>query len=35
MLPVVKLPDILPNIRPTDTGVALHTHVVSNGQHHL
>ena len=35
VLPVVQLPDILTNICPTDTGVALHTHVVSNGQHYL
>ena len=35
MLPIVQLPDILTNVRPSDTGMALHTHVVSNGQHYL
>ena len=35
MLPVVQLPDILTDISPTNTGMALHTHIVTNSQHHL
>lgn len=35
MLPIVQLPDVLTNIGTTNTGMALHTHVVTNGQHNL
>ena len=35
MLPIVQFPDVLPNISTTNTSMALHTHVVTNGQHNL
>ena len=35
VLSIVKLSNVLTNVCPTDTDMALHTHVVSNGQHNL
>lgn len=35
MLPVVQLPDVLPNVGPPDAGVTLDVHVVSQSQQHL
>ena len=35
VLAVVQLPDVFAQVRATDARVALHVHVVSQGQHHL
>ena len=35
VLAVVQLPDVLAQVRAADARVALHVHVVSQGQHHL
>lgn len=35
MLAVVQFPDVLPEVGAADAGVALHVHVVSEGQHDL
>lgn len=35
MLPIVQLADVLAQVGATDASMALHTHVVTQCQHHL